>query len=808
MKKLNENGTIQELESPFLHLTSFKQNDIKGESQMINKDAIPSPFKSVYELEGEEQGYDEKNEAFVELMDNLYDEEFEELVQEMVMEAQELYESQTSQHYELQNHETNVRQSLDEHFVPFLNEIERFMDYMAETAEKNDVQNMTDEEWETLADQYVPILEETPAFEDFGGWLKKKWKKAKKKLKKIARVAKKVVKKGVSLAKKAGMGFLIKRAKGYIVRGFRKVLKQVLKYGLRYVPKKYHSITKSLAKKIGVLGETSENEDYEIDFQQELDSMLAEFMLVTNETELGHIEQEFLYETDTPVENTLDQLDIARETFINRLGELQDNEDPQPAIEEFATAILMGLKWAIRIIGKKRSMDFAANVIKKVIQPYVGQSKAKMLSKFMVKAGFKLLNLELTPEQEVEEGNRALAAVVEDTVRQIASFPEHIIQNENLLESNIVQAFEESAKANLPDILTEETYIKRPDLREASRHKVAWKMKKIGKGKRKRCRYKKLNKQIETELTPYLAKEIKTYGGVSLGETLRDQMGVFVNKSIPVKVHLFETLPGSNRFYIGKNETVIPKLNIGNGIAGQQIHPLTSVAAGLLMGEPALGCRSNTQCLTSKNSSSAHRYYYLEIPGARPQMYLAPSGIQYLRKTTGLKVKLDFIKNQIHLFLFFSESEVQGIATQIRQHIEGNATRLISKALELGIKTAFSRHSTDNIRIIHPNVVPGKNSGIAMKYVPIILQEKLQNKLKNWTESKLTDYLINYKNEFIQAVDAEADGVTICITTSAPSGFNVLRKLMNTDKVQISENIFSEPSLDIDIKIKPGYQYV
>ena len=625
------------------------------------------------------------------------------------------------------------------------------------------------------------------------------------KIKKVAKVARKVVNKGVGLAKKLGLGFIIKRLNKYIF----KFLKGLLLKGINKLPEQYRPMAKKLAQKIGILKEVDEYSDNEVNYQQELDTVISELLLAPNEMEFQIIEQEFLDEADILVENPLDQLDAARENFIKQLGAMQEGENPEPAVEEFVPAVLMGLKWGIKIVGREKVKKIVSDLTARLIQKYIGKKYASMLSKQLVGTGFKLLNLELAPEVEVDDGNRAIAAVVEDTVRQVSQMPEYIIQNEALLESNVIQAFESSAKANFPDILSEEVYKSRPDLREASNHKVAWIMKTMGKGRRKRCRYKKLNKEIETELTPYLAEEIKTFGGISLGNILRDQVGVTVNRKIPVKVHIYETLPGADRFDIGKNEIIIPGTNSSSIRAGwQHIHPLTSIAAGLLLGEPGLGCNLRSKCLTNRRSSMAHRYYYLEIPGARPLMYSTPSGMLELRKTTGLRIKLNFIQNRIQLFLFLSESDAQGIATHMRQNIGNNAARLGTLLLETGLKSALAGHTNEHILVVHPNVIPGKTSGIAMDYVPAVIQNKLKKKLKDWTADKLSDYLMTQTNEFITASDADADGVTVCITMEAPADFNALSQLINFKRVEIPDNLFPEKSLDMIINTKPGYHYV
>jgi len=811
MKNVTSNGFVQELESPFMDLTSFKQPTPKPVALVPNNALLKSPFKSVYELEGVEQTDEGQNGAYPELMDELYDEDFDGFLSELVYEARDLYDNKMANGtYGLQSNETMVRQSVEAHFSPLLDEIDRFMDHMIGIADAHDMENMSDREWEQMIDQYVPQLQETsPGLEHLFGGIRNAWKKAKNKLKKVATTAKRYAKTGFKYAKQRAVAFALRKIKKYAGT----ILKKALAWGMNKVPAKYRPIAQLLAKKMGIVKETFEPGDDRPQhyLQQELDLLTSELLLGTDEGELEMFEQEFFMEEEGFVDNSLDRLDDARQAFISKIGELQENKNANsaPAIESFAPAVMMALKLGLRFYGRDKLINKVAQPVASLIGKYIDKKYARTLSRLLVDSGLRMFNLELSPEEEVEQGNRAIAAVVEDTVRRVAQLPEHVLENEVLLENHIVQAFEESAKENFPDdVLPEEAYIKRPDLREASKHKVAWKMKVLGKGKNKKCRYKKLNKEFEIDLTPYLADEVRTFRGLSLGKVLRDQMGIVVNRRVPVKVHLYETLPGADRFHIGKNEPMIS----GQGRYGvetilRQIHPLTSVAAGFLLGEPALGCSLRTKCLSHGTGHSGHRYYYLEIPMARPQVYSGPSGLSRLRKTTAVNLKFNFIRNKMQLFLFLGETDAQAIAAQMRQHMQGNAARMGMLAIKAGLKIAFSRHTTEYIQVLHTKVIPGKMSGKAMEYIPTVLRNSLKAKLGEWAAPKLADHFINYKDEFIQAADADADGVTVCITMEAPTNFKVLAQIISFKKVEIPDTMFPETGLDMIITVKPGYHY-
>src|SRR5439155_11806551 len=138
-------------------------------------------------------------------------------------------------------------------------------------------------------------------------------------------------------------------------------------------------------------------------------------------------------------------------------------------------------------------------------------------------------------------GTGDVAATVEETVRQLENFPAYVFDDRPLFERYAVEAFEQAAAANLPDILNESVYLKYPWLRESNRRRLLWKLnRKSIRDHREHLKVKRLNEAIETELTPFIANEIRTFDGNSLATFLRDRMGITVNNTIPVRVHLFE----------------------------------------------------------------------------------------------------------------------------------------------------------------------------------------------------------------------------------------------------------------------------
>lgn len=792
MKNSTSNGAVAELESPFLHLTNFKQS--KPIANLQNTIPIHSPFKSVYELEGIEQGYDTKHETLVELMNELYDKEFDGMLRELAIEGQEFIENELPSSA-IQN-ESVIKDKLNQHFAPLLNEFDKFINHTINAVEQKGEDQISEDEFESLVDNYILESNSTPVVEHFLKKLKKKFKKA--------------VKKGVRFAKK-GVKYLGNVALKHIMKIFKKIfpllIKLAYKMGLfKKIPKKYRFVTDKILKKIGVDPKKAYSES-ELQFeQQEFDAYIANILMAPSQEEFELIDNEFdgIFQDEVILDYNALELENSRIQFVNELKNLNEEESTKPPIDEFVSAIILASKL---LGGRKKAISFMGKHLGSFFSKWIGANKKDTVkfAKHLIDKGLNKFGFEVAPESELEPAFEAMVTVIERTTQQIAELPEISFENETLLANHIVHSFELAASAYLPDILQEEQYEKRPDLREALTKKLAWKIKKRGKRKRY-CKFKKLNREIDIELTPYIANEVKTFEGNSLKKVLQDQFGYDINNSTPATIHLYETMPGGNLQEIINNDAVFNKhASLHPSILSKQLFPLTSVASGLLLGEPSLGCKCKSKCLNrNTNRHGRHRYYYLEIPGAFPQVYTSKEGIQSLRNTTSLKVKLNFIKNVINLSLFLSETDAQKIASEIRQSRKENASILINAFLSSGLNTAFSKHTSQNISIVHPKVIPGKTSGESFKFIPRIIQENLRDKLASWTNASLSAYTLNNSEQFVRAVDDSLDGVSIEISMQAPDGFKMLKDLIGFHKVQLSETIFLEKKLEMTITVKAG----
>ena len=536
MENYKSNGETIDLESPFLRLTNFKQP--KPSLHNTISAPIQSPFKSVYELNGLDQEYDSEHENLVELMNELYDEEFDGMLKELAIEGQDFIENELPSGA-IQN-ESAIEDKLNQHFAPLLNEFDKFINHTINAIEQKGEDEISEDEIESLIDNYTIANNSTPVVEHFWGKLKNKLKKA----------AKKAVKKGVGYAKKR-LKKLGNLALKHVMKIFKKIfpmlIKLAYKMGLfKKIPKKYRSITDKILKKIGVDPKKaySKNElQYE---QQEFDAYIANILMAPTQEEFQLIDNEFdgIFQDEVILDYNVLELDNSRMQFVNELKNLNEEASTKPAIDEFVSAIILASKL---LGGRKKAISYIGKYLGGFFSKWIGSNKRSTtrFAKHLLDKGLSKFGFEVAPESEFEEGYDAIAAVIEETTQQVAKLPEIDFENETLLANHIVHSFELAASAYLPDILQEEQYEKNPNLREAFTKKLAWKLKK--KRKRKRhCKFKKLNKEIDIELTPYIASEVKTFGGNAIKNVIQDQFGYEITTSTPATLHLYETMPGGN----------------------------------------------------------------------------------------------------------------------------------------------------------------------------------------------------------------------------------------------------------------------
>ena len=277
------------------------------------------------------------------------------------------------------------------------------------------------------------------------------------------------------------------------------------------------------------------------DMQLELDEFMAEAMLAENEVRAGAGDGADANVGERRGTPGVHQPRGGARAVRNDLENLKEGENPAPHVENFLPAVLPALKIAMRLIGRPEVVDFLAGLLGKLIANLVGPQQAPALSRAIVDAGLKLVSLEVEDKESPRLATSAVAATVEETLTRVASLPDHILDNQELLEGFALEAFEQAAAANLPAVFSDATYKKRPELLEGGVN-AAWVMLPL-----RRPRYKRCSRTFNVKITPHMAEAIESFEDAPLSEYLQDQLGLQEGEDVEAEVHLFEVLPGGTR---------------------------------------------------------------------------------------------------------------------------------------------------------------------------------------------------------------------------------------------------------------------
>jgi hypothetical protein len=632
-------------QTPFLDVKSFLAEEALSPQEYVasadlTSSRSSSPFVSIYEMEEQGGPVDPRAEEYVAFLSELYDEEFDEAIFELVNEAAALYEEHFAHSPlgEVATQTLAAERFLEEHFEPLARELERMLEALAERFGHTDGSTLDESELETFFDQYSPGVDLSPSFENFFG---KIWKGVKK----VAKKAVDLAKKGTAFVGKLALGPILSKLKALL----RPLLRRVLRFAIGRLPVGLQPVAQKLAERLGLLkeleGDTPDAEGVLTagmpQIQHEFNQQVADLLFATSEVQQDLEVSRAVMESHAPMDNPLAELDRARDEFISELDRLKEGEDPTPLLEDFIPALLPILKLGVKVAGRGRVVGFLAKFLAKLIGKFVGPQHAPALSRAIVDAGLKLISLEATPQDEARAAGEAVAATVEDTVRRVAALPEYVLDDQELLEAFALEAFEEAATANFPQMLSEEVYTKRPDLREAKSVRGTWVM--MRPRGRKSYRYKKRCPNVRIKLTPHKARAIESFGGVTLADFMEEQLGMMTGSDVEAEVHLYESIPGTMLPELTRLETNTPGLGSDTEAAYGQLHPLTPEAAGMLLGEPGLGRPVDSPSSTSRYATeTGQRFYYLSIPGAKPVLPADNKGRARMRRPSGVKVRSCF----------------------------------------------------------------------------------------------------------------------------------------------------------------------
>jgi hypothetical protein len=777
-------------ESPFLDVKSFAAEEA---SPVAQESSVPlrSPFLAIYEFAGEGR-VDKQTEEYFEFLNELYDDHFNEVLSNLVDEAAGL--SQTNFANEQSDPRTvgyQAERLLTQHFAPLVAETESLFQKIAEELDKRDIDTLSEDEVEAIVDGYHPPAGFSPNFEEFLDGLKK-W-------------AKKTWNKGVALAKKAGSTLakwglkpLLAKLKTFAWQ----IIKQVIAKAIDKVPEQYRPIAKLLAAKLGISTEGDKNEEGKTqtpgisevgEIQNEFNQHVANLLFAQTEVEQELEVANSVNQLAAPQTYPVAELEAARERFIQGLMQLKEGEDPTPQIENFLPALQAVGQIVIPIIGRPTVVRKLAEPIAYLIRRFVGPQYAPALSTAIADIGLRLLKLETSPENETREAASAVASTVEETVQRIAALPEYILDNQELLEGAVLEAFEQAAAANLPPVLSEQTYRQRPELRDL--HHGFW----------RHCRrYKKrFGPKIMARISPYKLSSLETFDGSTVGEALEEQYAIAPGEELEAEVHLYEAVPGTRLSDIARGEEVINRVDGESGHA--VLHPLTHDAAALLLDQSELGRDAEGETGDPTAPQVGQRFYYLEIPGKRPLMVPTPGSRAHVRHRSRLRLRFDFAKNEIVVRIYLSEFRSQQIAVELRRsgHV-GMIVQRLRPFIQRRIDRTFSH--AGKLKIIHGAVIPSQ-AWSALSRLPSVVLQDLRGRLIEWIMKALTNNIQKHAQEFIRAAEDTKDGITMVLTLENSPGFRQLGEALKGKGIAPASLKIPEGEPTVQLKIYPGRKH-
>ena len=153
--------------APFRDLSSFDREEQETPPPATG---AWSPFVSAYETDEGETSYGEPaREEYAALVNELYDEEFDEALYELLNVARGLHDSHINSGHSVAEADRVVTQ----HFAELIRESEAVVDTIArEVTSREDA--FLDEEIDQFVERYAPSTHLEPAFEDFLSKLGKK----------------------------------------------------------------------------------------------------------------------------------------------------------------------------------------------------------------------------------------------------------------------------------------------------------------------------------------------------------------------------------------------------------------------------------------------------------------------------------------------------------------------------------------------------------------------------------------------------------------------------------------------------------
>jgi hypothetical protein len=655
-------STTMELETPFAESFPASAEGTGAALGLLPWTEAASPFA---ETLGSQAGSDSQESQIVaEAFETLRDEAFDGALAELIAETSEAADARLQGEQPMQLSEQRW-QLADAHLAPIRFEaeqcVQRFIDHVANL----DPAALAPGELQEVLDRFDPGPSSvSPAGEEFLGGL---LRKAKSVVKSVAHAAGTVARAALPI-----LGPILNQLKQLI----RPLLQRVLQIAINKLPVGLHEPALMLARRFGLaeaespVGSELEAEDELVGegfaaspvtvvdpqtLAESLDAALAESVLGGETLEQG---ESFGHDPDRGAEpqagNQLEALAEARGAFMNTLQAAADNQDVQPAVEQFIPAILPALRLGLYLVGRPKVVSFLAGYLAKMIGQWVGPTLSQPLSSAIVDVGLRLIGLEQGPpgKLDAETVPATLAATVEDTVRRLSEQPEHVLEDEGLLQAAVSEAFEQAVAANFPATMV------RPDLRIAPSLGGTF----VTLHPRSPYAYKTFSRVPEIELSTAQASGLRTFRGVTVDAALR-ALGL----ALPAKfrVHIFEAGPGTTLPRLARLE----RISRADLRGYRHLHPLTVANAAALLREPRLGVDVPDRFLESRHRIAVgQRFFFLEPIGQSPTPAPPSSrraGACDATHPSDSRMWISLRRGEGRLALYFSEADAQKLAADL-----------------------------------------------------------------------------------------------------------------------------------------------
>ena len=279
-----------------------------------------------------------------------------------------------------------------------------------------------------------------------------------------------------------------------------------------------------------------------------------------------------------------------------------------------------------------------------------------------------------------------------------------MFEDEALLEAATLQAFEEAVQGNFPSqLLKPQLQVQVGDPQTPSSFVL------MPRNQRRKY-YKKNFPVTQVEITPAVAKEVKTFGQATLDQFFREQLLLPDNATVKAKLHVYEAICGTWLGYISQMETNVGGLGSYSRQAYFQFHPLTPEAAVALK-VPGLGKEVPPEFLAGREALAVgQRVYYLELPGQT----------RGVGRASYVRLEIDLKKGEIRLYIYLSEKRSQEIAQQLRTSgAVAGALQAIAESVGAFVDTVQRGSAGNAVRVIRETLEPEQ---LAMPTVSSVVQ--------------------------------------------------------------------------------------